>query len=393
MTVGSTNILSHRVAMVSIMGFLQILAYGSTYFLLAVLAIPIQEDTGWSLSLIVGGVSWALLISGLVVPKVGKSIDRYEAKYVLALGSLMMGLGLLLLGFAKEIIFYYIAWTCIGLGMAAGLYEAAFALLARYYAVNARSAISGVALIGGFASSVAWPLVTIFEHSYDWRLCCFILAALHLMLGLPLYLSMPKHALKADPNKKIDRGETDVTLKTLYDFRFILLIFAFTFYAFNASALSVHILTLLKGIGLDPFSVVFIGSLIGPAKVAGRFIELLLGRFGHPLLSARVGIVLSMVGTALIAFVGGGSALIAMLLYGIGNGMLTIARGTIPLALFGSDQYGIRIGLLSRPMMIVQALAPIVTAYGIDYMGGNWVLILNTIILMIATILFFILRR
>ena len=147
-----------RVVIISVLGVTQIFAWGSSYYLPAVLAKPIAVDTGWSLPWVVGGLSLGLLIAGLVSPLVGRAIARRGGRPVLAVSAGLLAAGLSALALAHSLPAFLAAWLLVGLGMGAGLYDPAFATLGRLYGRGGRSAITTLTLFGGFASTVCWPL-------------------------------------------------------------------------------------------------------------------------------------------------------------------------------------------------------------------------------------------
>ena len=176
---------------VGALGFTQILGYGSTFYLPAILGLPISSDTGWPLPWVIAGLSIGMLCGGLASPVVGRSIDRYGGRPVLVAGSLLLALGLAGIGLATNLGLYLLAWCVIGLGMGASLYEAAFAALGRLYGAQARSAIITITLYGGFASTICWPLSALLNEAVGWRWTCLIYAAVHVLAALPVYLIFP----------------------------------------------------------------------------------------------------------------------------------------------------------------------------------------------------------
>src|SRR4051794_3933803 len=177
-----------RLVVVSAIGVGQVLAWGSSYYLTAVLAKPMAADTGWPLSWIVGALSLGLLISGLVSPRVGRVIEHRGGRPVLAASAVLLSVGLLCLGLAPNIPVFFLGWAVIGLGMGCGLYDPAFSALGRLYGEGARSAITQVTLFGGFASTVCWPLSALLLEHLGWRGACLTYAAIHVAITLPLYL-------------------------------------------------------------------------------------------------------------------------------------------------------------------------------------------------------------
>jgi MFS family permease len=148
----------NRRVVVSVLGFGQILSWGSTFYLLAVLAPAIARETGWPYAWVISGVSVGLLVAGVVSPRLGRVIGEKGGRAVLALGAVLIAGGLVLLGATQNFAWYLAAWIFIGGGMSAGLYDAAFSTLGSIYGRESRSAITLVTLFGGFASTVCWPI-------------------------------------------------------------------------------------------------------------------------------------------------------------------------------------------------------------------------------------------
>ena len=173
---------------ITALGITQILAWGCSYYLLAVLATLITTGTGWSLQWVVGGLSLGLLIAGLVSPAVGRAIQNYGGRPILAISSILLAAGLIAVGLSQSIAVYLVGWIVIGFGMGAGLYDAAFATLGRIYRERARGAITMLTLLGGFSSAICWPLSWLHVESIGWRAACLVYAGLQLIVSLPIYL-------------------------------------------------------------------------------------------------------------------------------------------------------------------------------------------------------------
>lgn len=366
-----------RVRLVGAMGIGQILAWSSTYYLPAVLVSPISQAAGWSVTSVVIGLSLGLLVAGACSPKVGRMIDRHGGRSILAASSLLMALGLALMGTAQHLAIYYLAWTIIGFAMAAGLYDAAFATLGRLMGETARSSISGLTLLGGFASTVGWPLLAFLEHELGWRGACFVLAGAHLLVGLPIYLVfVPKTQTSHAPVACSTGVNTGTSKLTTYRQLFLLVALLLTLQSLVTSTVSVHLLDMLKLLGIATATALAIGMVIGPAQVAGRIAEFTWGQSLHPTWATRLGILLCLTGIVLLLPAQPWLAFLAIALYGAGNGILTITRGTLPLVLFGSAGYGSRMGLLARPMLVAQAVGPIGAAMILDSFSAETLLML-----------------
>ena len=359
--------------LVSALGVTQILAWGSSYYLPAVLAAPIARDTGWSLASVVAGLSCGLLLAGLVSPVTGRLIQRHGGRPVLAGSSLLLAAAHSLLATTTAYPLYLIAWLLMGLGMSSGLYDAGFATLGRLYGQGARGAITNLTLFGGFASTVCWPLSAFLVEHGGWRTACLAYAAIHLAICLPLHLWMiPAPPAVAPTPVKDGPKEASATGRTRT--RFILLASIQTLAAMIASVLSVHLLTLLQLRGAGLAAAVGLGALVGPSQVGARVAELLIGRNRHhPIWTMLTSVSLLAAGIWLLLMSQTFIAL-ALILYGAGNGIHTIARGALPLVLFDPQQYAALMGKLATPSLIVQAAAPSIGALLLGMGGGNLVL-------------------
>jgi hypothetical protein len=305
--------------------------------------------------------------------------------------NVLFALALTALAFAQGPVGLFAAWLLIGLGMGSGLYEAAFASLVRLYGHDSRNAITGITLIAGFASTVGWPLSAWMETQWGWRGACLGWAALHLVLGMPLNLIVPK-ARRASALPSPDPGPvapvpspapdaatvagatTAGTAETMStapgELRTAVLLSAvFALVWFISTAMATHLPALLQASGATLATAVAVGALVGPAQVAGRLLEFGLLRRIHPLLSARLAGLAHPVGVLVLMAVGGPGAAAFALLHGAGNGIMTIAKGTLPLVLFGPLGYGARQGWMMMPARVAQALAPVLFGVALQHWG------------------------
>jgi MFS family permease len=361
-----------RSVIVATLGITQTLAWGSTYYLPAVMADPICDSLHLPRSWFFGIFSAALLLSGLLGPIAGRMIDRHGGRDVLACTNLVFAAGLMLLAAASSVVGLFLAWTVIGIGMGFGLYEAAFATVAGLYGRDARNAITGITLFAGFASTIGWPASTLFMDAFGWRGACLVWAALHLAVGLPLNrVLVPKALPSAMADAAAGEAQAAVPLTM------IVLSGVFAASWFVSTAMAAHLPRLLEAIGATPAMAVTAAALLGPAQVGARLIEFSLLRRVSPLVTARLATVLHPIAAALLAVIGAPAAVLFALLHGGGNGMLTIARGTLPLALFGAAGYGLRTGLLAAPARILQGGAPLLFSLVLDNYGPYHALLLS----------------
>jgi predicted MFS family arabinose efflux permease len=358
------------------LGTAQTIAWASSTYLPAILAQPIAAELGVSTASVFGAFSLSLVVMALAGPPVGRTIDRAGGRAVLGVSSVVLAAGLVALGLAQDAATLYAAWLVVGAGMAMGLYDAAFAALVWIHGPAARKPITGITLIAGFASTVGWPLTAFLAERYGWRNCCFVWAAINLGACLPLYLwclAAPRYA-KSPETGKAEAAPAAAPARE--DRRtFVLLAVWFAATAFVTSALAAHLPGLLAAAGATAAVALLAASLLGPAQVAARLAEFFAmqrWRF-HPLLTARIATGMLPAAGAVLAIFGGPAfaACAFSVVHGAGNGMITIAKGTLPLALFGPVGYGYRQGLLAILARAMQALAPFVFAVTMAGLGVN----------------------
>ena len=341
------------------------------------LAAPMAGDLGVSTPTVFAAFSVALGVSALAGPGAGGAIDRHGGRPVLMATSGLFALGLVALGLAQGAWSLFAAWALIGLTMGCGLYEAAFASLVRLYGHGARNAITGITLFAGFASTVGWPLTTLLEAQFGWRGACFAWAAMHLLIGFPLNASLPRAAAPGAAQDPVQAAETG-TPRPAADLPvaragLITALLAFVFAAtwFISTAMAAHLPRLLQATGASLAVAVGVGALVGPAQVAGRLLEFGFLRHVHPLLSARLAALGHPLGVLALMIAGPALAPLFAVLHGAGNGILTIAKGTLPLVLFGPGGYGARQGWLMMPARVTQALSPFLFGVVLDRWGAG----------------------
>ncbi len=356
------------------LGVAQTLAWASSYYLPAVLAGTIGQDVGMSASAVFGAFSMALLFSAAIGPWAGRAIDRVGGRPVLIASNLVFAVGLVALSQASQPFHIFAAWAVLGLAMGSGLYEAAFATVVRLHGSEARRAITGITLLAGFASTIGWPLTASLETTFGWRGACLVWAALHLFIGLPLNAMLPKVApdsAQAAP-AKIHQPEPTARLAPAQQRRAAsVMASVFAIAWFISTAMAAHLPQVLQASGVALAAAIGIAALVGPAQVAGRLIEFTVLKRAHPLLSARLATLAHPLGFVLLVLVGSYAAPAFAVLHGLGNGILTIAIGTLPLLIFGAQGYGQRQGFLMVPARIVQAGAPFLFGLAVERWGGG----------------------
>lgn len=358
------------------LGSAQTLGWGSTYYLPAILAAPMARDLGVSTGLVFGAFSAALIISACLGPFAGRRIDLFGGREVLTFSSIVFAAGLTILGAANSAGLLFAGWLVIGIGMAMGLYEAAFSTLAGLYGDKSRGAITGITLIAGLASTICWPISAYLEAEVGWRMVCFFWAGAHVVIGLPLnrlFLPSGTRSTTVVTDAAVPVRAREHTAPQRYAMLLLSIVFAVTW--FTSTAMAAHLPRLLQDAGASPAAAVAAAALVGPAQVAGRLLEFgILQRF-HPLLSARLAAVAHPIGAVALMVFGPPAALVFTVLHGAGNGILTITNGTLPLAIFGASGYGLRQGVLMMPARFGQAGAPFLFALLMERYGTSALLL------------------
>ncbi|MCZ8185766.1 MAG: MFS transporter [Beijerinckiaceae bacterium] len=359
----------NRSGIVAALGIGQTVGYASSYYLPAVLATPMAASFGVSPVWVFAAFSAAMVVSALLGPWAGARIDRLGGRGILIASNLIFAAGLGLMAASSALPWLVAGWILMGVGMGIGLYDSAFAALAKIYGRDARSSITGITLIAGFASTVGWPLSAWLEAHYGWRTACLGWMAIHLGLALPLHLILP--AGEARQPVAAPPGEALAVPPAIRTRDMAILAFVFAVTWFTSTAMAAHLPRMLEAAGATPVAAVAAGALIGPAQVAARVLEFVFLNRVHPLLSARLATLAHPVAAGLLMIAGGPAAAAFALLHGAGNGVLTIAKGTLPLALFGPGGYGLRQGLLSAPARVMQAIAPLLFGILLEHAGAQ----------------------
>jgi predicted MFS family arabinose efflux permease len=376
-----------RLSVVLALGTTQTVTWASTYYLPAVLAVPIARALDIPNAWVFAAFSGALIVMASVAPFVGRQIDQRGGRIVLSLSHIVIAAGLALLAVAQGTQSMLIAWLVLGIGMAMGMYDAAFAALAGFYGMEARGPITGITLLGGFASTIGWPIHAVLEQAYGWRTACLVWAAVHVLICLPMSLATlprpgtthaPQSTAKATSSDDEPAAADASTKRTM-----LLVALLFSSAWFVTGAMATHLPRLLQEFGATATGAIAAAALVGPAQVAARVAEFsLLGNL-HPLVSTRIATALHPIGAAALMLLGGPGAAAFAILHGAGNGMLTIARGTLPLALFGASGYGFRQGLISAPARMTQATSPFLFALVLD-VSPLWAITLSTALMLLS---------
>ena len=355
---------------VAVIGTTQTLTWASSYYLPAMLAEPIAAGLGVSKALFLGFFSASLLLQAALGPMIGRAIDRHGGRGVLVLSNLVLAGGLGWLALAQGSVGLAGAWILLGIGMALGLYDSAFAALTTLYGREARAPITGITLIAGFASTLGWPVSAVLNQHFGWRGACLGWAAVNLLICLPMNrLLIPR---PASPVRSAAAEEAEGPAPSN---GMAVLAFVFGAVGFVTGAMAAHLPRLLELAGASAGAAIASASLMGPAQAAARLFEFGVLKRLHPLVSIRLALLMHPLGAAFLGALGGPAASVFALLHGAGNGLLTISRGTLPLALFGPTGYGLRTGIIVAPARVTTAAAPLLFGLLLDAMGTRALLV------------------
>ena len=367
-------------ALISALGLAQIISWGSFYYAFALLIPALSAHLRADSAAVVGAFSLALLVTGLLSAPVGGWIDRHGGRRLMSLGSLAGGLLLALLSQVQDLSQLYLVWAGLGVVMAATLYDPAFAVLAQLFREQGpRKAITLLTLFGGFASTVFWPLTQYMVQGLGWQQALWVLAAINLGLALPLqWWALPAVPPVPLPSHKSAINQGGALRELLRQPLFLGLCAAFTLNTLVFSAMSVHLIGLLQAKQLSASQAAWVGASIGPMQVLGRVMEYaFLGRMKPSRLGQLV-ICMLPLGLAALLLSQGVSVGLALfvLLYGMGNGMVTIVRGALPVELYGAARYGLVNGAMATPVLMAKAAGPLAAALLLGSLGYQGLLAL-----------------
>ena len=338
----------------------QLISWGSVFYGFALFMEPVERSLALSRAQSSLAFSLALLAEGLAAYAVGRWIDQGHERAVMTGGSLLLGLGLLAQSQVNSVGGFYAVWVALGLGMAATLYTPVFAVITRRFPGDFRRAIITLTFLGGLASTVFIPLTDSLIRTFGWRTASAVLAAINLALCLPLHAWLLRGAplrppQPAGPTRPAALAEH---LRSPVFWRlgaFTVLLMAVT------AAVPPHLVSLLRESGLPPAWAIAVPASIGALQVLGRLLlywgdrrlDVHATNRWAPLLVPLALIVL------LTGLGQGWAALLFALLFGVGNGMLTIVKGTVMAQYVSAAHVGALNGVLGLPLALARAAAPL----------------------------------
>ncbi len=348
------------------LGITQIIGYGSLYYSFSILAPDMARDFDWSVEWVFGVLSAALLVGGLVAPWLGRWIDRFGAGRVMTFGSLAAAVALTGCALAPDRTTFAAALIAVEVSANLVQYGAAFALLVQIGPATAQRSITYLTLIAGFASTIFWPITSALHAHLSWQSVYLVFAGLNLLVCLPIHAWLAHTARQREKNGGVHKAAHAVAGSLSPDARrtgFTLMVTAFALQSLVGSAVLVHMVPLLSGLGLGA-SAALVGTLFGPAQVASRLVNMVLGKDLPPITLATIAAALMALSGLVLAATSPATAgaMVFAVLFGFGNGLFSIVSGTLPLSLFGSEGYGRLQGKVMSARLIVSASAPFVFA-------------------------------
>lgn len=356
----------------------QLISWAFLYYGFSPFVQPMQEDLGWSQTTLMGAFTCGLAVWGLASYAVGAAIDRGHGRAVMSFGSVLAGSGFVLWSRVTEPWMLYGAWVLLGAAMATTLYEPAFNVLTRRFPERYRDGITVLTLVGGFASTLAFPAVAALLASVNWRAALIVIAALLLLVIAPLHawaLRGDGALVRSDSGPggraaSVTTGESvrEQPTYTVGDAArqpaFWLVMGTFTLYSFAAAALWAHAMPALAAKGLSIAEATAVLVWVGPAQVAGRLLFFTAGRG----MSARA-LGLTVLGGLPLSFAIFASSsstaglVVFAILFGSANGLVTIVRGSLVPEYFGRGHVGRIGGAISAVALLARAAAPLLTAW------------------------------
>ncbi len=339
------------------LGITQIISWGSGFYIPAVLAVPITASLGISTELFFWAFTVSLLVSGLIGPRIGKAIDKLGGRKVLPFGSVAFFIGLVLLATSRDTTQLFVAWFFLGIGGSMGNYDAAFATAVNFFGNKSNQVIAGITVVAGFSSTISWPITTFLEQTYDWRAAIWFWAALHIVVALPLHLTIPVSEKKDIPDLT---GPIRKLVKNKFRFDPLIVVFAlmFALQGFIVSSVNTTLPFMLSELGADVQLALLASVLLGPFQVLARVLLVALTDKATPITVAAISIAAHPLGVVFIWILGPAGILPFVMLHGIGVGLNPFIRGSLPLLFFGADRFGQRQGYLMMPSKILGALSP-----------------------------------
>ena len=380
----------------------RIIGWGSTFYSPSVLVGALDREIGLNAEIVFGGITILLVTGALVAPAIGRILDREGTRRSMCIGAVICALGLGVLSLAQGPVSYLASWFVIGLGHAMSLANTGNVTIAQLMGERTRRVIGLMMLVTGFASSVFWPLTAVLMNAFGWRATVLVFAAMQLVIVLPIYAAIPRYRRSPAPAAAptaapgaASAGEHGSVAAPARRAAFWLVALAFSASGLVSWGLPLHLITLFQEAGLTQAEAVWIATLSGPATLAARAIDATLGERLRAEKVALFGLLLGPVLCLTLPFVTMTvtAAAIFIVLFSAALGVISIARATLPLALFGRNGFATMLGKLTVPQNMTFAAAPLLFAVMVERLGANATLMISAAIQAVAFAAMFALVR
>ena len=370
-----------RFRLIAILSLTQIIGWGTTFDMPGVLGRRMADSLGLANELVFGGLTVMLLVVGLAGPLTGRLMARHGPARVLALGSVLMAAGLVLLSLSEGLVSSTLAWLAIGLGGAFGLSTPAYTALVEREGLNAKRAIAILMIFTGLSSAIFWPILDLFALHWGWRATLAASASLHLVIALPLHLfalGAPLPAAAAEPREQDTSAATGPVNPREARRTFLLIAFISTVFTLVTFGISPVLIALLEQSGAAPAMAVGLASFRSVLGIAARLGDLLLGRLSTPLRAMSAACLFMLIGLAAIGLFAPAFVALAafVVLYGFGSGIGTVARSVLPLSYVPPAAFGTMSARIQLPQNVATAFAPVVMTACLDRGGPHLVILL-----------------
>lgn len=372
------------------LGITTTIGYGTLFYSFTIMSVALENHLGWSKSFLFGVFSFGLLLGGLITPYIGKKLDQYGARTIMSIGSLLSFIGLIFLSQVETKLEFILAIIFIEIVSTFVLYEAAFVAFSQIAKQKARLPMTQITLIAGFASTIFWPLINFLLDFYSWKEVYVILSLFHLFIAFPLHLfTLPNKKLsnkqiQNEDNSQYSRFEGKKNTKK----SMILIGIALCLIAIPIASIQTHLIGIFGSFGIEATIAVSLGAFIGPSQVATRIFEMTFARKITPVTSSIISTGLLLVSTITLLFCGYNIiiATLFVILFGAGQGLNYIARGSLPLYILGSDNFGKNSGYLNLYIKVVTAMAPFTFALSLENLGNETSVIILLVLSIISII-------
>lgn len=380
--------LSEHWPLISGLALTRIIGWGSTYYAPSVLASYLARDIGLSGEVVFGGITILLVVGAAVAPAIGRHLDSYGTRRSMCVGAVICALGLALLSFAQGPLSYLATWLVIGIGHAMTLANVGSVTVAQLVGERTRRTLGLMMLVTGLASSVFWPLTAGLSATFGWRWTLLIFAAIQIVVVLPIHLMIPARRVKLPaPAQSAVRAAEEGRVPPEHRRPIFWLVAA----AFSASGLvswglPLHLIGMMQGSGLSQATAVAIATLNGPATLVARLADVLAGEKRPVERVALVGLMCGPLACLLLALAPGSApvAVAFACIYSAAMGVISVARATLPLALFGRRAFATMLGRLTVPQNLAFATAPLLYAVMIERFGVSVTLVISAVIQSLA---------